>query len=391
MPERIGRFCRNTSAPWTLIASAVMFLVLAVSFQAAMAESPFKKLVVFRGMGVDADPDKRYELTEENGPWTILAITFSGEHAQQDADELVYELRKRYKLDAYTHRMSFDFTGLEQGRGFDPYGNVKVMKHNRSAVVNEVAVLVGDYDQVDDHRAQKVLKRLKKTTPETLQEEGAVSRPLAGLRDMQRQAQALLRNEKQHLGPMGHAFLTPNPLLGKEYFAPKGVDKFVEEINQDFEFSLLNCPGKYTLKLATYTGSKVVDPKRIREITEQGHAMESQLVQAAENAHRLTLALRKKGYEAYEFHDRDLSIVAVGSFESPGEPQPDGTVRHLPQVESLFRAFSADSNVDLTGQATQGPKPKIIDGIPLDVRPKLIEVPKRSFSSDYGRTAQRMR
>ena len=44
---------------------------------------------------------------------------------------------------------------------------------------------------------------------------------------------------------MGHAFITTNPMLPKDYFAPKGVDGFVLRLNEGLEFSLLNCPGKY--------------------------------------------------------------------------------------------------------------------------------------------------
>ena len=43
--------------------------------------------------------------------------------------------------------------------------------------------------------------------------------------------------------------------------------------------------------------------------------MNHTLEEAAENAHILTESLRQQGYEAYEFHDRDQSIVTVGSFD----------------------------------------------------------------------------
>jgi len=49
--------------------------------------------------------------------------------------------------------------------------------------------------------------------------------------------------------------------------------------------------------------------------------MKSELEAAAEKAHRLAKALRMKGYDAYEFHDRYASIVTVGSFNSAGTPR----------------------------------------------------------------------
>ena len=73
----------------------------------AHAAPPWETLLSFNR--VDADPQKPYQLAEENGPWLIVAATFSGDGAEQQAHELVLELRKRYKLPAYAHHMQFDF------------------------------------------------------------------------------------------------------------------------------------------------------------------------------------------------------------------------------------------------------------------------------------------
>ena len=53
---------------------------------------------------------------------------------------------------------------------------------------------------------------------------------------------------------MSHAFVTRNPLLPKEYFAPQGIDPEVAKWNTGPEYSLLNCPKKYTIKVATFKG-----------------------------------------------------------------------------------------------------------------------------------------
>ena len=71
---------------------------------------------------VDADENKQYKLTAENGPWMIMASTFSATEAgRQQARDLVLELRKHYKLPAYVHEMAFDF-GDTQARGVNRYG-----------------------------------------------------------------------------------------------------------------------------------------------------------------------------------------------------------------------------------------------------------------------------
>ena len=67
------------------------------------AENPLLALLPFRM--IDADPNKSYTLTPENGPWVIVASSFAGNGAEQQARELVYEpgfssnlLKNRYLL-----------------------------------------------------------------------------------------------------------------------------------------------------------------------------------------------------------------------------------------------------------------------------------------------------
>ena len=74
--DRVGwRVC------WTLALASV-----------ATATPPWKKLVPFRS--VEADPNKQYWLTEDQGPWMIMATSFAGPGAEEQAHALVLELRK---------------------------------------------------------------------------------------------------------------------------------------------------------------------------------------------------------------------------------------------------------------------------------------------------------
>ena len=67
----------------------------------AAAAPPWLGLV--KSQQVEAKPDKSYELMKEHGPWMIMAMTYRGPNAKQEASRLVYELRKQHKLTAYTH------------------------------------------------------------------------------------------------------------------------------------------------------------------------------------------------------------------------------------------------------------------------------------------------
>ncbi|MGE0534904.1 MAG: hypothetical protein AB7O68_08005 [Pirellulales bacterium] len=361
----------------------------------------------------EADPDKKYELTERNGPWTILAVTFSGEEADKQANELVFELRKKYKLSAYTHKMSFDFTDVE-GRTVNRYGVPTKMRYQRGKVIEEIAVLVGDYPAVDDAAAQRDLRQLWFLKPDCLEirADRKVSRPLAAMRHAQRQVKSgflgdglYLQNVKQDRGAMGNAFVTTNPLLPREYFVPQGVDPLVAELNAPAKYSLLKCPGKYSVRVATFNGGAVIDQRRPGQPLDEDEnqdRMPNRLALGAKHAHRLTEALRARGYEAYEFHDRTMSCVCVGSFEEAGQPRGDGTVDWIPEVDKIMATFGVPEPIPGAAPGQGGPAKTLVDIPPkpqgklppellemaFDPAPRPIEVPRRSIAGDYDRSAK---
>ena len=85
--------------------------------------------------------------------------------------------------------------------------------------------------------------------------------------------------------------------------------------------------------------------------------MKSRLIDAAEKAHKLTEALRAKGVQAYEFHDRASSIVTIGSFDSVGTPQPNGQIELNPQIHAIMQKYGAE-NHSLRGRHPRSAKPR---------------------------------
>ena len=325
-------------------------------------------------------------LTDEQGPWMIMALSFRGPTATKDATQTVAELRKKHKLAAYLHQETYDFSNSFVGRGVDRFGNPRRMRHQLNNSFEEVAVLIGNYASVDDPKAQRDLKKIKKLDLSSLADEDKKeSRSFAELRKVHNQ---LLRKDNSNAsGAMKLAFITTNPLLPEEYFRPQGVDRFVAQLNEDIEHSLLECPGTLTVKVATFTGLAAVNPKHIKEIEAKG-MQSSRLEKGAIKAHRLTIALRAKGYEAYQFHDRKQSIVTVGSFPQAEQVNEEGRVVYTPEVQELLQRFSAKrqgTSPDLQHPGLQtGILPETLLGIPFDIKPVLISVPQRSVSSDFA-------
>ena len=367
-----------------LVGLLAIGLILGGWLAATAAAAPWDKVLTLRR--VEADPDKSYRLTEENGPWMIMACSFSGELAAEEARELVLELRKRYKLEAYSYRKRFELGDELYGRGVNRFGEPPKMRYRRGAEIDEVAVMVGDYASIDDADAQETLNKLKYYRPACLEVDATnpTARNLASWRLFWKHVSP----EKEKKGPMGSAMLTRNPLLPKEFFVPAGLDPLVLKANEGVEHCLLDCPGKYTVQVATFRGRVINDANDIAAINSGRKKVKSELAEAAEKAHKLTEALRQKGYQAYEFHDRYASIVTVGSFDWVSRQRSDGRAELNPAIQSLMNRFAAQQTA-LGGQ-TLGMAQQTLVGIPFDPSPRLVEVPKRSISTAYRRETARL-
>jgi len=194
-------------------------------------------------------------------------------------------------------------------------------------------------------------------------------------------------------------------MLPPEYFNTPGVDEETLALNKDVPYSLLDCPGRYTVKVATFKGAEVIEKSHIQAIEDGREKMAGQLAEAAQKADMLTRALRMppKCYEAYQYHTRYSSIVTVGSFDSPGTPRRDGQIEPSPEIRRVIEVFMAESGdpfdsdphndhyrtVPRLGDTlkSQGLAPKALSvrpkyfiGIPFDLLPAAIPVPKRPMS-----------
>lgn len=370
-------------------------------------------------------PQGDTKLTQDKGPWLIMVASFDGDGAAEQANALVDELRTQHRLIAYIHDRTFDHSdGRNTGRGLDHYGAPLRTRYQQEQA-HEFAVLVGDFTSIDDPAAQKALERIK-SLPSKVLESDTPDSPMDEVRQFSTNIVGKISGRGPN-GPMRRAFFTRNPLLPREYFVPNGIDEFVAKMNQGVEHSLLDCPGRYTVQVATFRGKTVLQtsneqPKEPGGIGWMwGKDKAEPLVEAAENAHLLTEELRGHGYDAYEFHDRTESLVTIGSFDHVGDRLPNGQLASSPEVQKIIQTFGAayDTPADpLTGddirkqrraeemkqQFTQmltthdvqvaknmNPKHvKIMNGskveriIPIDIYPHTIEVPKRSVSGAYS-------
>lgn len=358
------------------------------------------------------------ELSEEAGPWLILATTFSGDGAEDQARDLCLELRQTLKLPTYLHPMTFDLNAGNEpvGRGVDRYGAPIKMTYQHGSKRKEWAVLVGAYPAVDDTIAERDLATIKSIQPQALKPDssGHTHQNFAGYRQV-------TARSGEASGPMRAAFLTRNPILPEEYFVPKGVDPFIEKMNKGLDHSALDIEGRYAVKVATFRargtllGANQARSTKVRRNKDK----DDPLLEASWNAHFLCEEMRRHGWDAYEFHNRTESCVMVGSFDSvksaTGEPKQE--------VVKIIRTFGAKYDTPTTplakerlpsadakrkelrqtfnnlfssevGQVAGGMNPKYahvkvsddepLKAVPFDIHPHVVEAPKRSISSGFA-------
>jgi hypothetical protein len=307
---------------------------------------------------IEAVKGKRYSLTKQHGPWMIMVTTLNGstreqqERAMKAADELVHELRSKgipayvYAQDAKVERINtLNRMGQEDRRIF-------------AAQRNNIGILAGNYDNIDDKVAQRTLKFIKEFQPTVLNKAG-------------------ITGQGKGAGPLNKAFLTTNPMLSPDEVATavRAKDPLVAKLNSGVDHSLLSNPGKYSLVVASFYGKSQVKPTRFAEF-EKKLAGSVNLDQAGMDAWQLCQAMRQQKLEAWVYHDRFRSIVTVGSFDSPSDPRIE---KHRKAFSAKYKKHPETGKDVLVSEAIQvaGSKGQTpLKNWVMDPYPQVIEVPK---------------
>ncbi len=359
-------------------------MALSLTFLAAPCPAgPPSFLRLFGKKKVEADPSNEYRLTEVEGPWMILAATFTGDSGARKSRQLVMELRSEYNLPAYVYREDFDFT--QQVGLFEP--TQKPLRYANAARFNAYAVLVGEFDSVNHPEIEKALETVKIINPPVfnqLRAEDEVG-AMASIRRIKNQILQASKEAEVKRGPMYNAFVTRNPLLPEDFTQAPEVDSFVQKLNQNVEHSLLECDGKFTVVVRTFEGlSTTMVGGRIKD---EMTPSKERLDQSMAMAHKMVEALRKDGVEAFEFHDRSKSLVTVGSFDSLGENLRSG-FQYSPQIQNIMRVYAGTERIGRNPQGEVVRYVHNIEKIPFDPEPHPIAVPrasKRGLYSAFGR------
>ena len=323
----------------------------------------------------EAVQGKRYNLSNQHGPWMIMVASLSdveGENringltAWEAADTIVFELRTK-GIPAYTYSVDEE---VDEVDGPNPVQNAARRVIARQG---EICVLAGNFKSIDDDQAQAVLKWIKKKYASSIVEE---------------KKGGLFAKTPGQPSPFGGAILTINPIYNGEIQSRKLEDDVVY-LNEGAPFSLLENKGKYTLHVATFAGGSVMQvgnqsSTKAMALFEQNFG--SNLDGCFKEAMALAEALRTaskhgydKDYEAWVFHDHYRSIVTVGSFSSKQDPRIEPLVRLFGGRAGTAenRIVTDDGIVPATFTLPQKPTPQrpLTKQWYFDKQPRIMIVP----------------
>jgi len=233
----------------------------------AAQSAPWSDLISLKH--VDTDPAKPYTIAEENGPWMVMACTFSGDGAEKQAHELVLETA--YSLQAAGLRLSWPLrSGEAQVRGVDKFGN----KRKGDLLQVQGREEPGKSPTSRPRRGRRFGGQLsggrRSESPGTAAHaqvresqnalrsrmDIATHQTLTGWRLAQQQVYEMIGSSKKQLGPMRHSFIARIRCFRPSISTSGGLDEETIALNKGVPYNLLECPGKYTVQVATFKGQR---------------------------------------------------------------------------------------------------------------------------------------
>ena len=298
------------------------------------------------GPRIETDPKKEYPCTPESGAWMICVHEFHGPDADNLARQLALQIRQRDNLPAYV----FNFTEQQKKKLKEDWANLG--KVNPDGTPREMhvnipesrCILIGGFKDVD--AANAALKTVKGLAAPQLSLPGKYAFDVITVQDPPG-SDGKSKTQSVEKNPFPTCFACPNPTIPHEHAAKK-TDSFLIKLNEDEEYSLLKNPRPWTLAVKEFVGDtmiashsdstpfleKLFNPKKACDV----------LAATGLQAHELARVLRTPadknacmGFDAYVLHTRRSSIVAVGSFTGPKDPEMAKTAERILQLKLLAK------------------------------------------------------
>jgi hypothetical protein len=291
--------------------------------------SAFIALFVLGSFGLtaplDTDPSKDNQVSPAAGNWLVCVASFSGDHAEELAREMALVIRRDYHLPAYCldrgkAEREKQRAELEKMRQLCPEGR---FKHCR--IEEQVAVLVGGYkDMAEARRALDGIRTLQPPPDKfCVMGERVQSTVEKGSKGV--------NVEQVRINPFATAFVAHNPTVPHEQDNAAQELEFLKKLNAGESLSLLNNKKPWTLLVKEFHGIGMIQPasssSKVLDFFGLGDKRGEHLTAAGVNAQKFAEVLQKMKehkelpFDAYVLHTRTSSLVAVGGYDSPDDPQ----------------------------------------------------------------------
>lgn len=294
-----------------------------------------------RQLPPDPKPTYRYELRPEHGAFLVCVRSFKAADRMPEEERRVKELaegfveyiRTECRLNAYilergwvqrqerTKEKEEYLTNLK--KHYEKLGEPipdHFLKLKMPRIPNEYNVFVApargtlkDLDAAIDFAKQV---RQLKTPPSEFTDSVFVS-----------DDKAAGRTALGAVNPFLAAFPGPNPTAAKKPATIGGIqrpiaDEFLMRLNSGDSYSLIHKTKKtYTLLVQSYgTDTTIVRPGTMAPPDDKGERLE-RAAQQANTAVRVLRVYKPTSFEAYVLHTRYYSVVCVGQYDSPDDPQ----------------------------------------------------------------------
>ncbi|MCS7271236.1 MAG: hypothetical protein NZ703_09130 [Gemmataceae bacterium] len=308
--------------------------------------------------------DHPWRLKPETGPWFILVKSYSrparpsnddpGPTALELAEALAREIREKHRVQAWL----FEYISEERKQQMEAIAAARerarlyaqqVDKLRREALLNgmefleperkvrlpiiqykdQIGVFIGPFQSEED--ASKALALVKKWPAPQTQVRGTSLMDWGSLVRPGPDGKPLL--EHGYLNPYVTAIVAPNPTVRRTPAAsPSGLDPFIVQLNEGRPYNLLKATKAWTLAVKSFSAPvQLILPGNENVVRKPSSSASSAdvLRAAAEQAESLARTLRElkypdgrpMGLEAFVLHTRTASIVTVGQFDSPNDPE----------------------------------------------------------------------
>jgi hypothetical protein len=280
-----------------------------------------------------------FPLTAEAGEWLICAAHYQGPNGPDLSRQVCGELRDRHHLQAFIYNRGAE----ERRKQEEEWEKLKQQMHGAPVrrrtvrIPDTYAVLVGGFR--DQNAASDYLPRIRALPLPQLKLEGNSDLKPYDLM-IQEEVDPRTKKKVQRWAPVNPflaAMVVRNPLVPHTGPAKPRWDPFWKQLNADEEYSLLKNPKQYTLLVKEYLGTRTIQQQPVKSspfldlIGLGGSKSGEGLMGCAMQAHELARFLRlpQLGFRSYVLHTRTSSIVTVGEFSGPDDPELERLQRQL--------------------------------------------------------------